>query len=59
LLENENPQTLAEAIKKVLRHPDEYKIMQKSALETASHFTLENWRDTIKQHLDKAWKIQN
>jgi len=59
LLENENPETLAAAIRQVLVHPEEYKAMQNAAMRTAGEFDLENWRDAIKTHLQRAWKIQN
>jgi glycosyltransferase involved in cell wall biosynthesis len=56
LVENTDPETIANAIVSILARPGSYTDMQKKAIETAKNFSLENWRDTIKQHLQQEWK---
>jgi glycosyltransferase involved in cell wall biosynthesis len=54
ILEDRSAQTLANAIREVVQDPENYRRLQEKAIATAQNFTLENWRDTIRQHLENA-----
>ena len=57
LLTNELPDTLAQGIRKLLNDPGNYSNMQNRALEASRDFSLENWRDIIKNHLQSSWGL--
>ncbi len=55
LLDNDSPESIAEAIVRCLRDPQAYRPMSERALATARAFSLERWRDTIGETLSRAW----
>jgi glycosyltransferase involved in cell wall biosynthesis len=57
ILENNTAGDIAKCIEAIVHHPEDYYSMQQKALKTAKNFSLDNWRDTIKKHLEKGWNF--
>ncbi len=55
LLDEATPETLANAVRKCLGDADSYREMSDQAIRTAQQYSLENWRDTIRDMLETAW----
>lgn len=55
LIEETTPAAVADAVTGLLARPDRYQAMSRQAVETASQYSLERWRDTIGESLQKAW----
>jgi glycosyltransferase involved in cell wall biosynthesis len=55
LVDDDHPETIAAAVAFCLSDPQRYREMSASALAVASEFSLERWRDTIGEHLSRAW----
>ncbi len=56
LLKNSDPVSIANAIETIVDNQDQYKSMQKLAIESAKKYTLESWSATIGGYLKTAWK---
>jgi glycosyltransferase involved in cell wall biosynthesis len=56
LLDERTPEALAEAVRKMLIDESRYYEMSRCAEQTASRYSLEEWRDTIGGWLQEAWK---
>jgi len=55
LLDEATPVTVANAVLGILGNSERYRKMSVLASETASHYSLERWRDTIAERLRSAW----
>jgi glycosyltransferase involved in cell wall biosynthesis len=55
LLETATAETVAGAVEAVLADPEHWRILSRAAVETASSYSLEGWRDTIGALLRRAW----
>ncbi len=55
LLSDTAPQTIAGAVLELASNESRFRAMVRSAQSTAQHYSLENWRDAIGRHLEKAW----
>jgi glycosyltransferase involved in cell wall biosynthesis len=55
LLDEATPAAVAKSILEILSNDDRYTAMSARAIETARHYSLERWRDTIGDHLRAAW----
>lgn len=55
LLDEATPAAVAKSVLKILSDDDRYGAMSARAIETASHYSLERWRDVIGDHLRSAW----
>lgn len=57
LLEEADPEKVAEAVIAILSDRDKYEEISKKAIETAREYTLENWQDRIAEFLQRSWKM--
>lgn len=55
LLDQPTPELLAAAVRRTLSDPASWRSMSEAAFRVAQQFSLEGWRDTIAQHLRRAW----
>jgi Glycosyltransferase len=55
LIEETTPAAVAGAVLGLLARPDHYQAMSKQAVETARQYSLERWRDTIGELLQREW----
>jgi glycosyltransferase involved in cell wall biosynthesis len=55
LLTRESPEALAEAVASLLRAPDNYRTMSAEARRTARAYSLERWREIVRESLEQAW----
>jgi glycosyltransferase involved in cell wall biosynthesis len=55
LLDEATPAAVANAVKVCLNDPKRYSQMSLKALATARNFSLERWRDLIRDHLEPVW----
>ena len=56
LLEEARPAAVAGAVRAMLSNEEQYHAMSAKAIETASEYSLERWRDTIGDLLRASWK---
>jgi hypothetical protein len=61
LIESVSAEAIATAVRQCLSNPVRYRAMSEQAVKTAQRYSLESWRDTIGEHLTKAWgqKLRN
>jgi glycosyltransferase involved in cell wall biosynthesis len=59
LLDDANPESLADAVKTMCSDPEKYRTMSLKALEAARGYSLENWRDLIGQTLRLEWNVSS
>jgi glycosyltransferase involved in cell wall biosynthesis len=55
LLTHESPEALAEAVASLLRAPDNYRTLSAEARRTARAYSLERWREIVRERLEQAW----
>lgn len=55
LLDEVTPEDLAKAIGRCLSDPTRYQEMSAQAMSTARQYTLERWRETLRDYLSAAW----
>lgn len=55
LLDEATPVSMANSVRKCLEDADLYRKMSDQAISTAQQYSLENWRDTIKEMLETSW----
>jgi glycosyltransferase involved in cell wall biosynthesis len=55
VLERETPEALAEAVTACLSDPSRYRSMSTQALRTAQEYSMEQWLETVRSALEKAW----
>jgi glycosyltransferase involved in cell wall biosynthesis len=55
LLDDDSPDAIARAVEEALSNPGRYEARSRRAIETASGYSLEDWRDAIGRHLEEAW----
>jgi glycosyltransferase involved in cell wall biosynthesis len=55
LMKERSPEAFVAAVRQVLSTPDNYETMSRQAIQTAKAYSLEAWRDTIREHLESAW----
>ncbi len=55
LLDSTKPEAVAGAVIEILSNHDRYRTMSALAIQTARRYSLEQWRDTIGEHLRSAW----
>jgi glycosyltransferase involved in cell wall biosynthesis len=55
LIEEAQPKALAEGIRRCLASREQYRAMSERAIETASQYSLESWRDSIADSLVSSW----
>jgi glycosyltransferase involved in cell wall biosynthesis len=58
LLDEATPDAVARAVAYCLSDEQRYRAMSQNAVETASSYSLERWRDTIASMLSTAWKTE-
>lgn len=56
LLDERSPEALARAVKQILKSQSSYEEMSAKAIKTARRYSLETWRNTIKEHLAPGLK---
>jgi len=59
LLDETGPEALAAGVTEVCSNRERYRAMSEQAIQTAREYTLENWRDTVRDHLRKAWGVND
>ena len=59
LLDEATSDKLAEAVINVCSNPEKYEKMSEQSINTAQHYSLENWRDFIGEKLCEAWKVSS
>jgi glycosyltransferase involved in cell wall biosynthesis len=55
VLKDISPEALAESVASCLGDPERYRMMSMEARRVAHAFTLERWRDIIRERLEQAW----
>ena len=55
VVDDPRPEAIAAAVGDCLSDPERYRQMSSQALETAREYSLERWRDTIGDLLERAW----
>ncbi|WP_406700189.1 glycosyltransferase family 4 protein [Singulisphaera sp. Ch08] len=55
LIEEATPAAVASAVKTCLSHAESYRDLSRRAVQTASRYSLERWRDTIGDLLRERW----
>ncbi|MFH1759689.1 MAG: glycosyltransferase family 4 protein [bacterium] len=55
IVKDTSPNTLSDAVCRLISNPDEYRAMSEQALKTAVEYSLESWRDTIGDCLKASW----
>jgi glycosyltransferase involved in cell wall biosynthesis len=58
LLDEATPDAVASAVTYCLSNERRYRTMSLNAVETASSYSLERWRDTIARMLSSAWRTE-
>lgn len=59
LINEATAENVGQAVEKICRSPQEYAQMSAAAIKIAREFSLEKWRETIGDHLRKAWKVDS
>lgn len=57
LLDEASPEALVNGVTELCSDAEEFKRMSQNALETAGQYTLENWRDSIGEVLQRSWNV--
>jgi glycosyltransferase involved in cell wall biosynthesis len=57
LIKETTPEALAQAVRSCLKNPDHYVGMSRCAIQIASQYSLERWREEIGYRLRAAWGI--
>ncbi len=55
IIRDTSPESIAEAVKAVAGDRDKYELLSTGAIGRAKGYTLERWRETIREHLMEAW----
>ena len=55
LLKDNTPEALAYAVASCLREPERYRMMSIEARRTVQGYSLERWREIIRERLEQAW----
>lgn len=58
LLDEASPKALANTITELCGDAEEFRRMSREAIRTAEQYSLENWRDTIGDILQRSWKVE-
>lgn len=57
LLDDASPKTLADAVTALCTDAQKFSRMSRHALETAGQYSLDNWRDSIGEILQRSWNV--
>ena len=56
LIEEPSPDEVARSVREIFSRPDKYLVMSEQAVATAREYSLERWRDTLRDWLRAAWE---
>lgn len=59
LIDEATAKNVGQAVEKICRSPQEYAQMSAAAIIIAREFSLEKWRETIGDHLRRAWNVDS